>query len=380
MERRKDNKGKVLKEGESQRKDGRYQYRWINKNGERKTIYAKDLKSLREQEDQLIRHPELETTATTVYQLAKRYSQLHETTLTPNSYVTQRRYLKLLQRYSIANRNIAEVRLMEAKEFVKAVYKDDYAYGTINNLLSLLRPAFQDAMDDNLVLKNPFSFKLSTVIPNNENEKNLLTKEQYEKLLKFMAGSKIYRKRMGIIVILYETGIRASELCGLTFKDIDLTERSLTISHQLLQGKDVGYYIAKPKSRKGNRTIPLSAAAVEAFKGVIEVRPHVSTEVMVDGYTGFLFVTRNGTPRLGNDINCYFDRLIKAYNREHEIPLPQISPHALRHMFCTRMIESGINIKAVQYMMGHATVEMTLNVYAHATKDLVFNDLKKLIC
>lgn len=79
MERRKDNKGRVLKEGESQRKDGLYQYRWTDKFGKRHTMYANDLKALRDKKKQALESDvEQADVIITMYELIKRYETIHK--------------------------------------------------------------------------------------------------------------------------------------------------------------------------------------------------------------------------------------------------------------------------------------------------------------
>ena len=95
-----------------------------------------------------------------------------------------------------------------------------------------------------------------------------------------------------------------------------------------------------------------------------------SSDFTVDGYTGFLFLTRNGTPQNYINYDIMFRKLVEKYNKKHEEVLPVVTtPHTLRHTFCTNMANTGMNPKALQYLMGHANITMTLNYYAHATFD-----------
>ena len=102
-------------------------------------------------------------------------------------------------------------------------------------MLSLVRPSFNLACKENLIDSNPFSFNLSEVAVRPENEKYALTSAEYNSLIDFIKSSKskVYRKRLNEIIILYETGIRVSELCGLTLKDVDLENGRISITHQL---------------------------------------------------------------------------------------------------------------------------------------------------
>lgn len=75
-----------------------------------------------------------------------------------------------------------------------------------------------------------------------------------------------------------------------------------------------------------------------------------------------------------------FRRLVKKYNASHEEQLPKVTtPHTLRHTFCTNLANAGMNPKALQYIMGHSNINMTLNYYAHATSDSAVAEMERLI-
>ncbi len=88
----------------------------------------------------------------------------------------------------------------------------------------------------------------------------------------------------------------------------------------------------------------------------------------VGGYSNFLFLNRNGLPKVAVNCDAMFKGLAKKFNKCHKEPLPPVmTPHTMRHTFCTRMANAGMNPKALQYIMGHANIVMALNYYAHAT-------------
>ena len=112
----------------------------------------------------------------------------------------------------------------------------------------------------------------------------------------------------------------------------------------------------------------MSDRVLEALQRVLQNRKN--SNFTVDGYTGFLFLTSNGTPKVCNGYVIMFSRLVEKYNQNHGEALPVVTtPHTLRHTFCTNMANAGMNPKALQYLMGHANITMTLNYYAHATFD-----------
>ena len=100
--------------------------------------------------------------------------------------------------------------------------------------------------------------------------------------------------------------------------------------------------------------------------------------VEIDGYSNFLILNRNGYPKTACDFNSILRNLIKKYNKCHEEKLPHITPHTLRHTFCTNCANAGMNPKALQYIMGHANITMTLNYYAHATCNSAMEEMKRL--
>lgn len=375
MERRKDTKGKVLKEGESQRKDGRYQYRITTITGKRITVYADNLKDLRQKEQELLvkvaLRKNLNGSTTSVFELAQKYFNIHEESWKKGTVRNHKRYLKVISECEFGQRKISDIKYSDALLWAKELYTSGYSFGMVNSVLSLVRPSFNLACKENLIDSNPFSFELSEVASRPHSEKYILTDDEYKKLIGFIkeSPSKVYRKRLDEIIILYETGIRVSELCGLTLKDVDLVNNKITIDHQLQWSYEDKYYIETPKSKSGNRVIPLSPIASDCFRNIIENRPLLKTEPMVDGYVGFLFLTNRGNPQMGKHVNQHLDTIITNYNTTHEEKLPHITPHTFRHTFCSRMIVSGMDVKSVQYLMGHASAQMTLEVYSHVMRE-----------
>ena len=370
MERRKDNKGKVLKEGESQRSDGRYQYRYTDRIGKRNTVYAKDLNTLREKEKEIERllnaGVESISPKMTVLELVDKYIEMHKASVKENSYEQLIGMRNRLAKDSFASLQIAEIGISTAKMWLTSLYNSGLAYGTINNYKATIKSAFDMAYDDNLITKNPFAFSLSKIIKNTPVEKRPITNDEYIRLINFARTHKKFSKIVADeVILLYETGVRVSELCGITYSDIDLEQNTLKIERQVLRSAGHPRYVQTPKTQKGKRIIPLSPAARESILNLTINRPKVK-EIELDGCKDFLLITKMGNPKLGENIQGELQMLVAMYNHEHpDNVLPHITPHLLRHTFCTRMILSGMNIKAVQYLMGHSTASVTLNVYSH---------------
>ena len=245
---------------------------------------------------------------------------------------------------------------------------------TENNDLAI----FYMAVQDDCLRKNPFDFQINEVINDDTVPKVPLTPTQENELLDFMQNDPVYAKYYDEVVILLETGLRISELCGLTPADLNFEKRFVNVDHQLLRSTEDGYYIEAPKTESGFRQVPMSAAAYEAFERVLKKRRDGRC-IEVDGYKDFLFLNRDGLPKTAVNYDAMFKCLAKKYNKCHKEPLPDImTPHTMRHTFCTRMANAGMNPKALQYIMGHANIVMTLNYYAHATFHSAQEEMERL--
>ena len=153
----------------------------------------------------------------------------------------------------------------------------------------------------------------------------------------------------------------------------------INVDHQLLKIADVGYYVETPKTKSGNRVIPMSEKVLEAFQRVLNKRKYVQP-VILEGYTKFLFLNRNGLPKVAVNYESMFRGLVRKYNKTQKVALPKVmTPHTLRHTFCTTLANAGMNPKALQYIMGHSNINMTLNYYAHTTSETSITEMKRLI-
>ena len=279
----------------------------------------------------------------------------------------RKQLMNLLSEDKLGATSIEKVKLSDAKEWALRMQEKGVAYNSICNHKRSMKAAFYMAVQDDCLRKNPFDFQINEVINDDTVPKVPLTPAQETELLNFMQDDKVYRKYYDEGVILLETGLRISELCGLTETDLDFENRFIKVDHQLLRSTEDGYYIETPKTDSGFRQVPMTAAAYEAFKRVVANHRGRKT-ITVDGYTGFLFLNRDGLPKTCANYDAMFRGLVKKYNKCHKEPQPKVTtPHTMRHTFCAKKANAGMNPKALQYIMGHANIVMTLNYYAHAT-------------
>ena len=391
---RRDNKGRILRTGESQRADGRYLYKCTNALGEPVSLYSwklvptdkipkgkrKDI-SLREKIEQLQKdlNDGIDPTGKkiTVCQLYDKKNSLRKN-VKRNTVKGRKQFMNLLKKDPLGSMTIDTVKLSDAKEWAIRMSENGVAYSSIRNYKRSLKASFYLAIQDDYIRKNPFDFKLSDVLDDDTEEKVVLTPEQEASLLSFMQSDKTYRKYYDEVVILLETGLRMTDFCGLDLTvAVDMRNRSILVEHQLLKDKEIGYYISTPKTKNGSRQVPMSKKAYEAFKRVIKNREK-GISFTVDGYSRFLFLNQKGLPRVATNYDGMLRGLVKKYNKTHDEPLPHITPHTFRHTFCTNMANKGMNPNTLQYIMGHANITMTLNYYAHGSYASARSEMDRL--
>jgi len=369
-EKRKDKKGRILKDGESFRADGRYMYRYTDLRGNRKYIYAHDLNELREKEQIILRDIQdgidYAAGAITVLALVERYIPQRQG-VRYNTKVGYNFVLNLLKKEDFAYRQIKDIKPSDAKQWFIKLHDDGYKYSSVTTIRGVLKPAFEMAVEDDIVRRNPFSFRVVDVIPNDTVPRKALTQEEKEKYLEYVLSDKCRRRYYDEIIILLGTGLRISELYGLTKSDIDFKNRRIRIERQLTRTRNCEYYVEKPKTESGERFVPMDDAVYQAFENVISNRKTPKVEMLIGGHSGFLFLDKDGKPKVAGHLEHAMKRIIDNYNKSHDVKLPRITPHVLRHTFCTDMANAGMEIKNLQYLMGHGDAYTTLNTYTHSS-------------
>lgn len=372
-EKRKDNRGRILRPGEGQRPNLTYFFRYHGSGDKKKWnyAYAPTLEELRKKEETIQRDLmdgiDYSGGEITVSELVDRYINLRRG-LKENSMRAYGSAIARVHNDPFGQRKIKSVKLSDAKGWFVSLHDEGLKQNTIGVIQSVVRPAFEMAVDDDLIRKNPFKFKLSDVVPNDAYIRNALTKVQQERYLQFIRdyGHDNYYDD---IVILLGTGLRVSELYGLTRSDIDFERRCIHVRRQLCRTAEKPYFVAPPKTQSGFRSIPMTDTVYMAFKRVIEGRGTPSVEMMIDGCTGFLFLDKDNRPKVAMHLENYMRGMQKKYYKLYGKTLPNVTPHVLRHTFCTNAQQAMLDVKSLQYLMGHSTASVTLDVYTHSDFD-----------
>lgn len=380
-EKRRDNRGRVLRFGESQRQDGRYAFKYKDNDGSVKFVYSWRLDkndrtpagkkrelSLREKEKQ-IEHDLFDHIVSnggnyTVLELVKKYVSL-KTGVRHNTEANYNFVINIIAKADFGKLRIDKVHLSDAKGWLIKLQKEGRGYSTIHSVRGVLRPAFQMAVDDDLIRKNPFNFELASVIVNDSVTREAITRKQERDFLSFIQADEHFSRYYDGIYILFHTGLRISEFCGLTIGDIDFKEMRINVDHQLQRKRDMTYVVEPTKTTSGTRMVPMTKEVADCFRRILANRIKPKVEPMIDGYTGFLFLDKNEMPMVALHWEKYFKHILDKYNSIYKVQLPKITPHVCRHTFCSNMAKSGMNPKTLQYIMGHSDISVTLNTYSH---------------
>lgn len=404
--KKKDNKGRNLRQGERQREDGRYEFRYKDVKGETRSIYSWKLvgtdslpagkrceKSLREMEkavlrdvdDDINRYAAYRTTLNSFFDnyIQSKYEIKHS---------TRANYKYMYKKYvydELGQMSIGSIRYSHVKNFYIHLINDvGFKPNSMEIIHTILHPIFNVAVRDGLIRLNPTDGVMNEIKRSHDWEKpkrHALTEAQQEAFVNYVAGHKTYQHWLPFFTVLLGTGCRVGEVIGLRWEDCDFKDEIISINHNLIyrQGEDGGdcrFRITTPKTKAGVRIVPMLS---EVKQALLEARlfqmRHGFNQSVVDGYSGFIFQNRFGDCISPHCINRAIERISRDYNaaesvhaeEEHREPvlLPHFTAHNLRHTFCTRFCENETNLKVIQEIMGHADISTTMNVYNEATKE-----------
>lgn len=395
MDKRKDRKGRVLHTGESQLATGRYIYKYKDTNGDIKYIYSWRLTSadktpagkkedipLREKIKDIQKNLYNGIVSSgkdiTVLSLVEKYIA-QKKGVKHNTEANYQFVINIIKGEEFGRRYTRQVKISDAKEWLIKLQKDGRGYSTIHSVRGVVRPAFQMAVDDGLIVKNPFEFQLATVVVNDSVTREAVTRKQERAFLGFVKNDRHFSKYYEGIYILFNTGLRISEFTGLTISDIDFKDMKINVDHQLQRKRNMEYIIETTKTKNGTRFVPMTGDVAECLKKIIRNRKKPVHEPVIDGKTGFLYLDKNGMPMVSLHWEKYFQHICEKYNKIYKEELPKITPHVCRHTFCSNMAKSGMNPKVLQEIMGHSDISVTLDTYTHLNFDDIKQEMKNIV-
>lgn len=404
-EKRRDKKGRLLRAGEYQRKDGKYEYKYVDIDGNRKSVYSWQLVStdrvpsgkksdgaLRDLELLILKDIQDGIHSKKKLTFAECYTQ-YISTKRRLKITTLSHYNAVYDRYvqpEFGNRIVDSITKSKIKRYYEGIlYDKGLSMQSLKGIHGIMNATLQFAAKEKYMRENPASEAFGEVKNEHVTEKETiprisLTEEQQNRFMCFLST---YRNQQlnDMVTVLLGTGCRLGELLGLTWSDCDFNNRIIKINHNLAYIKDDtgkrNFHITTTKTSAGTREIPMLDMVREALlrtKRRSDANESREEKVSVGGYTDFVFLNRRGNLYIEDRVYVLFEYAINSYNKQEEEaakaegrdpdPLPMFSAHNLRHTFCTRFCENETNVKVIQSIMGHSNINVTMDIYNHATR------------
>ena len=323
-------KGKELGKNISQRKDGRYQARFINRFGQRKTIYANTLNEIRSKlrEEQYNDAKEINVVSNnvTLDEWFKNWLDTCKQGCRASTKETYTVHYKRIQS-DLGWRKITSLNLVVMQDAINRLCSDNARKNSKKILVDML----DKAVDTNLLVKNVAKQINPIITREKKKERRVLTLYETEQFLKQAEGTFYYE----LFVLALETGMRIGELCGLTWEDIDFRDKLLHVRHTLCYFSKGGKYVFEmhdTKTDNGERVILIQEC-----------------------------------------MNLIINR-IKKEDEDFEA----FTPHTFRHTFATRAIENGMQPKVLSKLLGHGQLQITMDLYCHVMEDTLVKEMKKM--
>lgn len=381
-EKRKDKKGRILQTGEYyDEKNQRYIFRKMI-DGKRETITAPDLMTLREEKNKLLCRMDKGQILNQKSKISLNdyfdfwldtYAKSGRKATTCTNYKS---YFDTYIREGIGKKPISKVSKLDCQNVVNEMVAKGLKHSTLANLKSCLNKVFENALDEDVVYKNVVrNIQLPQTI---KKERQAIEESQVNAFMDFVKNSQRYSFSYSAFVVLFNTGVRIGELCGLTWEDIDFKNNTITVNKSLnrYRKKEYGFTlaVASTKSNTSNRTIKMNSVVKSTLlehkmqnKKCVSFLPYLDDTGIVRGtISGFVFGNKSNTVWCEPTFNDLIKRIIEKYNKEFpNAPITNFCPHEVRHTYTTIAYSAGVDIKAVSAVLGHASTTITTDTYAH---------------
>ena len=381
-------KGKECGKGISQRKDGKYTARFTTKNGGRREKHFNTLPEARnwladaqyeDKHGKVITNPEM-----TVDMWFDFWMENLICDLSPNTRRNYRERYKINIQPVIGSMRLSDVKPMHCKIVLNRM-DAVYAGSTIRQTYIAMGTMLRAAVMNKMIFEHPMDGVRYTKPVRAVDDIKFLTVEEQQIFMEAAKRSHNYRQ----YALLLETGLRTGELIGLTWDAIDWRKRTLTVNKTLeYRHKQDSWRAGPPKTATSYRTIPLTNRAFDILKECYSERDtrkesDTLSQILeyIDRRTGetnylvmkdLVFINfRTGEPAKNSSYDTHLYKLCD------EAGIKRFCMHALRHTYATRAIESGMQPKVLQKLLGHKSIKTTMDRYVHVTDDSMTNAIRQ---
>ena len=380
--------GKELGHGIVQKKNGRYEARYTNRFGKRVSISGFDLKDVKKRLNEAIYENDKEINIRENIKLDEWYEKWMNVykfdTIRDN---TKRHYNHIYSKHIspyLGNFFIKDITQLQIRELLKKLDNQGYQFETKNKVRILLVDIFNKAMIDDFVRKNPA--KGISVKRNDKKDIRVLSIEEQSIFFDCCKGT-FYDNFFNVAI---STGMRIGELAALRWKDVDFDNNVIHVTRTLIYQKFDGdekkeFHLGDPKTNTSVRDIPINHQCEIALKkqylqkNVVENKAP-KAKVVDDELKDLLFTTRFNTPLNAQIVSDAINKIVNEINLTRDVieEMETFSCHCLRHTFATRCFEAGIQPKTVQSYLGHASLQMTMDLYTSVLKEHKASEMDKL--
>lgn len=261
-----------------------------------------------------------------------------ERNLSPATLKAYRREIaRFIDRADSLHRGPTEVKTSDIRDWVAVLWQRRLQPRSLERALSSIRTYFGFLVAEGIVDANP---AIAVPLPRKEhNQPEVIDRYAIEELLESFPETPAGRRNLALVELLYGAGLRVGELVALDMDDLRLTERLMRVSG---------------KGRK-ERIVPFGRRAADAVRAYL---PHRSVWRTQQSGDDPLFVNQRGGRLSDRSVRRILDEAVRLTADLH-----RLHPHALRHAFATHLLEAGMDLRAIQELLGHSSLATT-QIYA----------------
>lgn len=296
---------------------------------------------------------------------------------------------------ALGNKHLSQVKPVHIQKVYNELLENGLSAKSVSNIQGMLYDIFERACCNDLIIKNPCKGIDRPKVE--QPDRRVLSVEEQYTLTSYLKKDK-FKPNEPLVLTLLGTGMRIGEALGLTWDDIDFKNEQISVNKTLVYVKDLktGKYMFKyqtPKTKNSIRTIPMLSNVKNALKhqstSQKRLRLYMGGEWQpLEGFENVVFTSLKGRPHQESEIRKFLIKIVAEINKDEKalaekenrepVIMEHVYPHALRHTFATRCFEQDMPPKTVQHLLGHATLQMTMDLYVHLTEQKKIADMQKL--